>query len=167
MAAHVEAAAQIGADAVLVTCSTISPCVDAIRPTVPMPVLKIDEAMIAEAVRLGHKIGVAATAATTLEPTRSLLEEAAARAGKTVEVELVFVDAALPALLAGDAATHDRLLKAAVLTLAERSDVVVLAQASMARVLTVIPEAERPVPILSSPHLALAQVRELLAEPGD
>jgi hypothetical protein len=39
---------------------------------------------------------------------------------------------------------------------------VVLAQASMARVLDVIPEAERPVPILSSPHLALERVRELL-----
>ena len=164
VAAHVEAAAHIGADAVLITCSTISPCVDDVRPTAPLPVLKIDEAMIAEAVRLGYKIGVAATAATTLEPTRSLLEEAAARAGKAIEVELVFVDAALPALLAGDAATHDRLLKAEVLALAERSDVVVLAQASMARVLAVIPEAARPVPILSSPHLALAQVRGLLSK---
>jgi hypothetical protein len=32
----------------------------------------------------------------------------------------------------------------------------------MARVLDVIPEAERPVPILSSPHLALQRVRELV-----
>jgi len=163
VATHVEAAAQIGADAVLVTCSTISPCVDDVRDAAPMPVLKIDEAMIAEAVRLGTRIGVIATSRTTLEPTRSLLEAEAARAGKTVAVELVFVDDALSALLAGDGATHDRLLQAAVLALAERSDVVVLAQASMARVLAVIPEAARPVPILSSPHLALAQVRGLLA----
>jgi hypothetical protein len=41
-------------------------------------------------------------------------------------------------------------------------DVIVLAQASMARVLDVIPESERGVPILSSPHLALEQVEPYL-----
>jgi hypothetical protein len=50
-----------------------------------------------------------------------------------------------------------------VLELAERADVVVLAQATMARVLDVIPESKRQVPILSSPHLALEQVGGLLA----
>jgi Asp/Glu/hydantoin racemase len=163
LASHVEAASQIGADVVLVTCSTISPCVDSIRAAAPIPVLKIDEAMIAEAVRLGTRIGVVATSRTTLEPTRGLLEAEAARAGKTLQVELVFVDEALAALLAGSGETHDRLVRDAVMALVERSDVVVLAQASMARVLAVIPENARPVPILSSPHLALAQVRSLLA----
>jgi Asp/Glu/hydantoin racemase len=163
LATHVEAAAQIGADAVLVTCSTISPCVDDIRGAAPIPVLKIDEAMIAEAVRRGTRIGVVATSRTTLEPTRGLLEAEASRAGKIVEVELVFVDEALSALLEGSGETHDRLVKDAVMALAKHSEVVVLAQASMARVLTVIPEKARSVPILSSPHLALAQVRGLLA----
>ena len=163
LATHVEAARQIGADAVLVTCSTVSPCVDTIRDTAPIPVLKIDEAMIAKAVRLGTRIGVIATSRTTLEPTRGLLEAEAARAGKSLQVELVFVDEALPALLAGSGETHDRLVADAVMALAERKDVVVLAQASMARVLSVIPEDARAVPILSSPHLALAQARRLLA----
>jgi Asp/Glu/hydantoin racemase len=162
LASHVDAAAQIGADAVLVTCSTMSPCVDTFRSTTPIPVLKIDEAMISEAVRLATRIGVVATSRTTLEPTRGLLEAEAARAGKTIEVELVFVDDALAALLAGSGETHDRLAKDAVMALAGRSEVVVLAQASMARVLEVIPEAARAAPILSSPHLALAQVAALL-----
>ena len=162
LAIHVEAAAEIGAEVVLVTCSTISPCVDAIRAGAPIPVLKIDEAMIAEAVRLGCRIGVVATSRTTLEPTRMLLAAEAQRAGKTIDVDLVFVDEALSALLAGNGETHDRLVKSAVTALAGRSDVVVLAQATMARVLSVIPEGARPVPILSSPHLALAQVRDLL-----
>jgi Asp/Glu/hydantoin racemase len=163
LASHVEAASQIGADAVLVTCSTISPCVDIIRGAAPMPVLKIDEAMIAEAVQLGTRIGVVATSRTTLEPTHALLIAEAARVGKTVEVELVFVDEALSALLAGSGETHDRLVRDAVMTLIKRSDVIVLAQASMARVLAVIPENAREGPILSSPHLALAQARGLLA----
>jgi Asp/Glu/hydantoin racemase len=163
---HVAGAAAIGADVVLVTCSTISPVVDMIRSAVPIPVLKIDEAMIREAVGLGNRIGVIATAPTTLEPTRWLLEAEAARQGKTLTTEPVLVEGAIAALFAGDGETHDRLVSRAALELAARSDVVVLAQASMARALTVMPEEQRPAPILSSPHLALAQIAALLADGG-
>ena len=160
---HVMIAEESGAHAVLVTCSTVSPCVDDIRPLVSVPVIKIDEAMIAEAVAKGTKIGVLATNFTTLEPTRQLLQARAEIAGKQIGVESVLVERALPALMNGDGATHDRLVKEAVLDLSDRVEVLVLAQASMARALEVIPEAERQVPILSSPHLALEQVRQLLA----
>ena len=94
LAEHVAVAAAVGAGAVLVTCSTVSPVVDMVRPTASIPVLKIDEAMIAEAVRLGRRVGVVATAASTLEPTRGLLEAAAARQGKTITTELTLVDGA-------------------------------------------------------------------------
>lgn len=167
LATHVAEATEVGADAVLVTCSTVSPCVDDLRGAASIPVIKIDEAMIAEAVRLGSRIGVVATNRTTLEPTRALVEAEAQRAGKGITTELVLVEGALPALLAGDGETHDRLVKKAVLGLAQRSDVVLLAQASMARVMAIIPAAERPVPILSSPHLALAQVKALLDKRAD
>ena len=160
---HVTVAEETGADAVLVTCSTISPCVDDVQPEVNVPVIKIDEAMIARAVAKATKIGVVATNETTLEPTHQLLQTQAEDANKEIEVELVLVENALAALLGGDGATHDQLVKEAVLELAERADVVVLAQATMARVLDVIPESERQVPILSSPHLALGQVGGLLA----
>jgi len=160
---HVAVAQQIGARAVLVTCSTVSPCVDDVRPHAGIPVMKIDEAMVAKAVTMGPKIGVVATNVTTLEPTRQLLQAQAHIWGKQIETELVLVENALPALLSGDGGTHDSLVKKAVLELAQGVDVVVLAQASMARVLDVIPEPERRVPILSSPHLALEQVKQLLA----
>ena len=162
LGAHVAVAEETGADAILVTCSTVSPCVDDVRPQANIPVMKIDEAMIAEAVARGARIGVVATNVTTLDPTRQLLEAQADVAAKTIEVKLVLVENALSALLGGDGDTHDNLVKKAVLELADRVDVVILAQASMARVLDVIPEAERPAPILSSPHLALERVRELL-----
>jgi Asp/Glu/hydantoin racemase len=164
LASHAGAAAALDAGAVLVTCSTVSPCVDEVRSRAKIPVVTIDEAMIAEAVRLGTRVGVVATNVTTLEPTRRLLEQEAIRVDRLLIVETVLVEGALPALLQGDGATHDRLVRAAVLDLARRMDVVVLAQASMARVLAVLPEAERAAPVLSSPHLALAQVRELLKE---
>ncbi len=159
---HVATAQQAGALAALVTCSTVSPCVDSVRPRARIPVFKIDDAMIAEAVQRGGRIGVVATNQTTLEPTRRLLAERALATGAHIAVELVLVEGALPALLSGEGATHDRLVAATVRDLAHRSDVIVLAQASMARVLDVIPEGDRTAPILSSPHVALSQVREHL-----
>jgi Asp/Glu/hydantoin racemase len=164
LTSHVALAEQVGADIALVTCSSISPHVDDVRPKAHIPVLKIDEAMIARAVETGARIGVVATAASTLKPTSQLLKSQAALAGKSIQIETVLVDGALPALLAGDGAKHDRMVKQAALGLADRVEVVVLAQASMARVLEVIPEDQRKVPLLSSPHLALERVRDMLVE---
>jgi Asp/Glu/hydantoin racemase len=161
--AHVVIAERVGASAVLVTCSTLSPCVDDVLPAVQIPVRKIDEAMIAEAVGEGTRIGVVATNEATLGPTGQLLLDQARRVAKEVEIELVLVDHALQALLDGDAASHDLLVKERALEVSGRVDIVVLAQASMARVLDIIPEEERLVPVLSSPHLALTQVRRELS----
>jgi hypothetical protein len=113
---------------------------------------------------MGARIGVLATNRTTLEPTRTLLLAEANRVGKDVSVELVMVDGALPSLLAGDGAAHDRLVLAALAELRERVDVVILAQASTARVLDVLPSGGGAIPVLSSPHLALQEVAELLEE---
>lgn len=162
LAAHVAIAQEIGADALLVTCSTISPCVDEVRRRFSIPLIKIDEAMIAEAVARGSRIGVVATNPTTLEPTRRSLQAEADALGKAIDVEMLVVPDALRSLLAGDAGSHDRLVEAAILDLAPRVDVVMLAQASTARVLDVLTEVACPVAVLSSPHLALRQVSQML-----
>lgn len=163
LAEHVAVAESVGANAVLVTCSTVSLCVDAIRPRFRVPVLKIDEAMAAEAVRRGPRICVVATAATTLEPSRALLTAESVRVGRPVEIATRLVEAALPALLGGDASLHDRLVEDVLREEAERCDVVVLAQASTARVLDSMAGRPVAVPVLSSPRLALEQVRQVLS----
>ncbi len=160
--AHRELAEQVGASAILVTCSSVSPCVEDVRKIPGIPIYKIDEAMIQQAVAIGGRIGVVATAETTLEPTRQLLVLEAGRQNKPVEVELALVSEALQLLLNGESEKHDRLVRQSVLDISQRTDVVVLAQASMARVLEVIPENERRVPVLSSPHLALEAIRSRL-----
>ncbi len=159
---HAGIAGQVGAAAVLVTCSTVSPCVDGVRQGAGIPIVKIDEAMMSEAVRAGTRIGVLATARTTLEPTRQRLVARAAACGKKIELEVIYVDHALDALLRGDGPTHDSLVREAVVGLAGRVDAVVLAQASMARVKAVLADGSVGIPILSSPHLALASVRALV-----
>ena len=49
----------------------------------------------------------------------------------------------------------------AILRLAPEADVVVLAQYSMARVMSVLPD-DIPVRVLSSPHLGIAHLKQIL-----
>jgi aspartate/glutamate racemase len=158
---HVDMAGRIGAEAVLVTCSTLSPAVGKFRSTIP--VFRIDEAMVERAVESGTRIGVVVTNPTTLEPTREALLNQAALLGKQITIEMVLVENALPALLQGDGMFHDRLVIEAIDRLSEHVDEVVLAQASMARVLEALPEAQCRVLILTSPHTALARVGQYLS----
>ncbi len=159
---HVRLAEAIGAAAVLVTCSTVSLSVGQVRPTATIPIFAIDDAMAATAVRSGHRIALVATATTTLGPSRVLLETAAAGSGAHVEIVPWLVDGALAALVSGDVETHDRLVVEAVRAAASGVDVVVLAQATMARVLPLLAASPPPVPVLASPQLALADVRRTI-----
>ncbi|MDI6696110.1 MAG: aspartate/glutamate racemase family protein [Anaerolineales bacterium] len=162
VAEHVVAAYEAGATLIQVTCSSISPCVVASRPMVPVPVLKIDEPMVDQALLLGTRIGVAATVPTTLKPTSELVFERAKHWGKEVEVESVLCEGAFSALMAGDGETHDRIVRQRLRDLMDRTDVILLAQASMARVAATIPPEEQKAPILSSPRLAVEHLRKLL-----
>lgn len=159
---HVESACEAGADVVLVTCSSIGPAVPVARSMFDVPVLRIDERMAEQAVGTGRRIGVIATLRTTLEPTVNLLRDTARQAGRDVEVEECLCEGAFEAVLRGDTETHDRSVTENLLRLADSVDVIVLAQASMARVADQIPRETTRVPIFSSPPLAMAQAREIL-----
>jgi len=157
----IQSAREGGADGVVVTCSSIGPAATAARGLFDFPVIRVDEPMAEEAVRLGRKIGVAATLRTTLEPTVALLHAKAQEGGQKVEVVECLCEDAFAAVLAGDTGTHDRLLADSLMRLRGTVDVVVLAQASMARVVAAFPGNGR-VPILSSPELAIKRARCLL-----
>jgi len=149
-----------GADIVLLTCSSISPCVDVVQKLVDIPVLKVDESMVDKAVDLGNKIGVIATVITTLKPTTDLVKSRALIKEKDVSVHSVLCEGALATLLAGNTVEHDTIVTKKLLKLMKEVDVVVLAQASMARVANTI--EERKVPILSSPRLSIERAKEVI-----
>jgi len=155
-------AEESGAEMVMLTCSSLAPLVDESKDMVKIPLLKVDEAMADEAVRLGKRIGVIATAYTTLKPTSDLIRARAVLQGKKVEVEAVLCEGAFDALRRGDLETHDHTVKDRLNELMKKVDVVVLAQASIARVVAQIPEKERKVPILSSPRLGVQRLKEKL-----
>ncbi len=159
---YVVTAAEAGAEVVMVTCSSVGRAVELSRSLVTVPVLRVDEPMARQAVATGRHIGVVATLPSTLAPTAELIRRLAAEARKKVRVTDRLCEGAFQAVLAGDTATHDAKVTAALTELGRRSDVIVLAQASMARVAEALPAADRRVPILSSPRLAVKKLVEVL-----
>jgi len=160
--AYITSAEAGGADYILVTCSSIGPAVEASAPFCAVPVLRVDQPMADAAVAAGCRIGVIATLPTTLNPTSDLVRRRAIVAGRTIELTARLVTGAFEALMAGDAATHDTLVAAALRELSGEVDVILLAQASMARVVDTLPEADRRVPIFASPPTAIAHLATIL-----
>jgi Asp/Glu/hydantoin racemase len=161
---HLAAAEQHGADAILVTCSSMGGAVDAARPFAGVPLLRVDQAMAEQAVERGAHIGVLATLWSTLGPTAALIRRTAVEAERSVEVRDRLCDGAFEALGEGDTDRHDTLVRDGLRELLDWADVIVLAQASMARVVDTLDEDERRIPILSSPRLGMERMRDLLAE---
>jgi Asp/Glu/hydantoin racemase len=159
----IASAEQAGANAVMVTCSSMGEATAIGQQIFDLPVIRVDEAMAEQAIAMGTRIGVMATLKTTLEPTIALLGSKAKAAGRAIEIVGSVCDGAFEAVLAGDTATHDAILSRALLEDMRGVDVIVLAQASMARVVKTMPEATLKVPVLSSPELAVRQAREILA----
>jgi Asp/Glu/hydantoin racemase len=162
--AHLAAAERHGADAILVTCSSVGGVVDAARPFAGVPLLRVDQAMAEQAVERGTRIGVLATLWSTLRPTAVLIERTARESDRDVEVRDRLCDGAFEALREGDTERHDKLVREGLRELIGWADVIVLAQASMARVVDSLSEDERRTPILSSPRLGMERMRDILTE---
>ena len=159
VAAYAAFAEESGASALLVTCSSIGEAAEAARAHAGIPVFRVDAPMATEAaaaVRDGGRIGVLATVDSTLQPTRDLLRR---ESGPSAEIHVSVCPGAADALRGGDMERHDEIVGAEVRRLATEADVLVLAQASMARVVEGLPPEEVPVPVLTSPRSGVRQLR--------
>ena len=156
---HILSAEQAGTDAILVTCSSIGKATELGRELVNLPVLRIDEPMAIEALKAGSRIGVVATLPSTLNPTVDLIKR---QATQDINVTAKLCEGAFEAVISGDAATHDKIVSEGILGLIAQVDVIVLAQASMARVINTLPADKVTVPVLSSPRLAIEHLAQSL-----
>jgi Asp/Glu/hydantoin racemase len=151
-------AVDCGSQAILFTCSAFGPCIEAVaRAHAPLPVLKPNEAMIAEAVAQGGPIGLVASFAPTLQ---SMPPEFPS--GTNLRVALA--DGALDALNAGDTATHDeRVAEAAQRLARDGCAVIALAQFSLARARPLV--AQRTgLPVLTTVDSAVRELKRRLGE---
>lgn len=153
-----------GADAVLNVCSSVGEVADSVQTAaayIGVPIVRIDEDMCREAVRLGSRIGVLATLSTTLEPTKGTINRVARSMGRHVTL----VDGLIDGAFGLDQAQFRRLLLEAAGKIIDQVDVIVLAQGSMAYVEKDITAAYGK-PTLSSPRFGAVALKKALAEKG-
>jgi Asp/Glu/hydantoin racemase len=151
-----------GADIILNACSSIGELCAPVERELGIPVVRVDSAMAREAVAQAKRVAVVATLASTLGPTTRLLAETARAQSREVQVLPMLVDGAYAALMAGDREKHDELVAATLARAATAAERVVLAQASMARVLPRL-APEQQARCLVSPELAVESVAAALA----
>jgi Asp/Glu/hydantoin racemase len=147
-------AADTGADAILFTCSAFGPCIEVVaRAHAPMPVLKPNEAMIAQVAAKGGKIGLLSSFPPTLV---SMPREFPA----SVQLVPKLAEGAMAALDRGDRAEHDRLVVEASMDL-RGCDLIALAQYSMAPTAALVAEATG-LPVVTTTDSAVMKLKELL-----
>ena len=90
-------AVEEGVDAMLNLCSSVGEVADCAQDAAKylgVPIVRVDEEMCREAVRLGKRVGVMATLPTTLTPTKNTVARVAREMGAHVELVDCLVDGA-------------------------------------------------------------------------
>ena len=153
-------AVDAGADAILVTCTSVNTVTKAIRGMIPIPVISIEEPVAQNAVKAGKRIGILSSLATSAEPVKQTILEEADKSGKEVEIKIQVADGAFEALMAGDRALHDEKVREALAKLVNEVDVVIFAQMSMA----LVEHPQYQVPVLKFGLLSYEAAREAMIE---
>jgi aspartate/glutamate racemase len=170
-----------GAEAILVTCSSIGEAAEEAAAVAGVPVVRVDAAMAADAVVRAVAAGgsgaassagasgsaaiaVLATNSATLGPTSRLIQREVDRAGADVTVTASVVAGAVAAREAGDPDEHDRLIAESVAAAADSADVIVLAQASMA---AAADRADVRIPVLTSPQTGVDSLLAIVSPDGE
>lgn len=149
----------IGADGILFICSAFGPAIERVAAAVRVPVLKPNEAMFAEAIAIGGQIGMLATFEPSIASMEAEFKSDAAKAGKSVTLESVYVPEAMSALVGGNRERHDSLVAEAAPALAH-CKAIMLAQFSMAPAAVMLRQRLPGVPVLTSPGSAVAAMKK-------
>jgi Asp/Glu/hydantoin racemase len=158
---YVRILSEQGVDLILNACSSIGELCARAQVDIVQPIVRVDAGMARDAVRRGTRISVIATLPTTLRPTGDLLQHAAAAEGRHIVLDSVLVEGAYAALMANDQRQHDDLITEALQRATDANDAVVLAQASMGRVVAHLAHAQQE-KVLSSPRFAVEDVARIL-----
>ena len=157
-------AVEQGADAIINLCSSVGEVADCAQDAaryLGVPIVRVDEEMCREAVRLGKRVGVMATLPTTLTPTKNTVARVAREMGAHVELVDCLVDGAFGL----DQEQFKNRLKEAAAGIIDRVDVVVLAQGSMAYAEESL-RAAYGKPFLGSPRFGAAALKAALVSKG-
>lgn len=151
-----------GASAILVTCSAFGPAIEQMARELPVPVLKPNEAMFAEAIKTGKKIGMLATFAPSVITMEAEFAEYARQQQSDATLKTLVVEGAIDLLRQGNAEEHNRLVAERAPELAD-CDAIMLAHFSTSRALDAVRE-KVSVPVLTAPHAAVNALKKQITE---
>jgi hypothetical protein len=155
-------AQEAGVDGILVTCSTLSPSVDDLRPFLKIPIVKIDEPVIEEVVQKADTIGLLATAETVLKSVEPLVMKKAVDFGRKISVR-TFIKGDVWPLLQKDPSAFYRAIAEAATQAARECQAIILTQVSIAPGRDYVEEKLRH-KIYASPIYAVQTLREILSK---
>jgi Asp/Glu/hydantoin racemase len=154
---YVRAAEAMGANVVMCSCTSMGEAIRLARQHASVPVFNIDEPMARQGVKMGRRFGIVATVPTSPAATRRQLEAAAKEAKVSIEIEVALNEQAFKHRLKNEIPQHDELIHREMERMAERVDVLVLGQISLAQIHHPV-----KVPVLQVGHSGLAEARRLL-----
>lgn len=151
---------EAGVDLIMLGCSTFNQAAEHARPMINTPILNIDRPMMDLAVQQGKRVGLLGTLPSTMPSSERLLREAAADAGKEVEVVPVLCAEAFKILREGNPAKHNEILLEAIDSLSKQVDAIVMAQVSMSVLEKELTSTR--VPVYNSGRTGFTRAREML-----
>ena len=151
---------EAGVDLIMLGCSTFNQAAEHARPMINTPILNIDRPMMDLAVQQGKRVGLLGTLPSTMPSSERLLREAAADAGKDVEVVPVLCAEAFKILREGNPAKHNEILLEAIDSLSKQVDAIVMAQVSMSVLEKELTSTR--VPVYNSGRTGFTRAREML-----
>lgn len=164
MATQITLAQQAGSSVIVATCNAYSLAImTRLRPAMPeTPIIVIDEPMIRQALTR-KRFCVIATVRAGLDSQREIVDQLAGEvpADGRPEVEYVLREDAFAALRDGEVERHDLVIIQEIERALRDKPVVVLAQASMARVTRLLEPGTRE-RVLVSPTIAALEVDRIL-----
>jgi Asp/Glu/hydantoin racemase len=150
----------MGAVGILITCSAFGPAIDRLAASLPIPVLKPNEAMFQAAIARGQRIGMLATFGPSVGTMTDEFDEFVAGNGRPATLTTVLVPDAIDLLKRGDAESHNRLVAARAPELADH-DAIMLAHFSTSRAAQAVRRVV-DIPVLTAPDAAVDRMRAMI-----
>jgi hypothetical protein len=145
--------AQDGARLIVCTCSTVGAIAESAGASSGVQVMRVDRPMAEQAVASGRRIILLAALRSTVQPTLSMLRQIASDNSRSLEVVETLCERAWQYFEAGDLAGYAAEIAEKIDDVARPTDVVLLAQASMAPAAALV--RHPGLTILSSPRLGM------------
>lgn len=144
---------------ILIGCSVYCPYLKLYEPFIDVPLVTVDLPMLQQALDMSHKVGIIATTANAAPTAKKQLLQEANERGVEVDISTKIVTEGMTELKKGNVDNHNEIiLEAAKELIEEGSEVIVLAQVTMAVAESLL--EENNINVLSSPFTGVEKLKE-------